>query len=122
VKSFERISDHVENLILSYLELIKEPKSIDLKNVLKMMETVIVLLEDSSKSVFNKDQHLALSLFRPLDNIKKQHQLASNRIFAKELSLQAAIYYKGMLDSVLRIADYSSDIAEIAINMSVMVP
>jgi phosphate uptake regulator len=122
VKSFERISDHIENLILSYLELLKDPKSIDLKNVLKIMESVIVLLEDSSKSVFNKDQRLALSLFRPLDDIKKRHQLASNRIFAKELSLQAAIYYKGMLDSMLRIADYSSDIAEIAINMSVRVP
>ncbi len=120
VKSFERISDHVEKLILNYLELQGEP--VELDKVTEMMTLVIKLLDDSSKSIFKKDQHLALGLFQSHNEIKNVYIEASNLIFAKELSRPAAIHYKGMLDSLSRIADYSSDIAEIAINMSVTVP
>ncbi len=122
VKSFERISDHVENLVLSYLEILKEPTIVELDQVMKMLDKVIRLVDDSSRSIFKKDQRLALGLFRSMENIKKDYKGASNLIFAKDLSLSAAIYYKGMLDSLSRIADYSSDIAEIAINVSVTVP
>ncbi len=87
-----------------------------------MIARVIKLLDDSSKSIFNKDQHLALGLFQSLDEIKRVYIEASNLIFTKKLSRPAAIHYKGMLDSLSRIADYASDIAEIAINMSVAVP
>jgi phosphate uptake regulator len=120
VKSFERISDHIENLVRNYLELKQE--EVDLEKVEEMMIGVIGIFEDSSKSIFTKDQRLALGLFKPLEDFKKVYQEASSHIFAKELSVPAAIYYKGVLDSLSRIADYSSDIAEIAINMSVRVP
>ncbi|MFQ5800919.1 MAG: PhoU domain-containing protein, partial [Candidatus Hydrothermarchaeales archaeon] len=120
VKSFERISDHIENLVLNYLELLKEPVELDMAR--EMMTGVIELLEDSSKSIFRKDQRLASEVFQSLNETKKRYQEASNLIFTKELSLPAAIHYKGMLDSLSRIADYASDIAEIAINMSVAVP
>jgi phosphate uptake regulator len=120
VKSFERISDHIENLVSNLLEL--QDDEIDLGRVKEMMRGVIALFEASSKSIFAKDQDLALSLFNPLEDIKKSYHEASNLVFSMELSIPAAIYYKGILDSLSRIADYSSDIAEIAINMSVMVP
>ena len=120
VKSFERISDHIENLVLNYLELVDTP--LELEELNKIMAEVILLLEDSSRAIFRKDQRLASEAFQSLRDVKRRYEKESNNIFAGGLSLPAALHYKGMLDSLSRIANYSSDIAEIAINMSVAVP
>lgn len=120
VKSFERISDHVENLVENFLAL--RHSHPDMRGAQEIMAAVIDLLDDASRSVFRKDQDLALGLFQSLEKIKERYQKASKEIFKKDLTLEAAIHYKGMLDSLSRIADYASDIAEIAINISVAMP
>jgi phosphate uptake regulator len=120
VKSFERIADHIENLISNYVVLVDEP--IEVERVEDMLNRVIAILDDSSRSVFKKDQVIAAGVFPALTEVKKVYDEASNHIFSEELSRGSAIHYKGLLDSISRIGDYSSDIAEIAINMSVMMP
>jgi len=120
VKSFERISDHIENLLQNFLELEKE--RVDLQPPAEMLEEVNRLLEEASKSIFRKDQRLASELFPALRRMKKMYQERLRQVFSEPLTLSTGIHYKAMLDSISRIADYASDIAEIAINMSVAVP
>jgi hypothetical protein len=52
-----------------------------------------------------------------IKEIKKSHSDMSNKLL-KPKNIQSAILQKTMLDSLGRIASYSGDIAEIAINMS----
>jgi len=120
VKSFERTSDHIENLINNYISIASE--DLDLRAPLEMLENTITVFEESTNSIFKGDQKMASATFTRLKEIKQQYHEASDLIFTKELSRPAAIKYKGMIDSLLRIAEYSTDIAEIAINMSVAVP
>ncbi len=120
VKSFERISDHIENTARNFTSIAEE--DMGLREVRALISAAVDLLENASSSIFKKDRELASKVIRQLKEVKKRHKTASNMIFASELTREAAIHYKDMLDSTLRIAEYSSDIAEIAINMSVAVP
>lgn len=125
VKSFERISDHIENLIQSLMRIKASgsmTNEMELKTAENILTAVIELSDQASKSIFKKDQERALQVFESHDKVKKQYEEASNEIFKKTLTIETAIHYKAMLDSLSRIADYSSDIAEIAINMSVARP
>ncbi|HDH27556.1 MAG TPA: phosphate uptake regulator PhoU [Euryarchaeota archaeon] len=120
VKSFERTADHIENLIKNYITIASE--DLDLTIPLEMLDSTLKIFEESTNSLFRGDQKMASATFKELKEIKEQYHEASDLIFAKELSRPTAIKYKGMIDSLLRIAEYSTDIAEIAINMSVTVP
>ncbi len=120
VKSFERISDHIENLVINFLELWETELQFEELN--EIMSEVIVLLEASSKAIFRKDLPPAADVIKSLRKVRARYEKASNRIFEGSLTLHEAIHYKGMLDNLSRIANYASDIAEIAVNMSVRVP
>ncbi len=120
VKSFERISDHIENLISHYLALKEE--TVNLEGFKDMLIKVLTLFETASKSAFKLDRELASNSFTMLEQVKQKYQVEENHIFTEGLTTSTALHFKAMLDSLSRIADYSSDIAEIAINMSVEAP
>jgi len=117
VKVLERIADHIENIATSYIRLCGKQKELKLDEFIKLNNSTIAIFEKSVDSLFSRNISLAEKIFQELKEVKKSHSDISNRLLQPE-NIQSAILQKTMLDSLGRIASYSADIAEIAINMS----
>lgn len=117
VKVLERIADHIENIAKSYIKLCETQKELKLDDFIKLNNSTIAIFEKSVDSLFSRNISLAEKIFQELKDVKKTHSDISNSLFQPE-NIQSAILQKTMLDSLGRIASYSADIAEIAINMS----
>ncbi len=117
VKSFERIADHIENIARSCIEARD-----GLGGYVEFAQRVIEAYETAVKSFFGRDEKLAEEVFVQMKKIRQQRDEISNKLFKQRIPVSSALLQKTILDSLSRIANYSSDIAEIAINMSVDVP
>jgi phosphate uptake regulator len=117
VKVLERIADHIENIAKSYIRLCETQKELKLDEFIKLNNSTIAIFEKSVDSLFSRNITLAEKIFQELKEVKKTHSDISNKLLQPE-NIQSAILQKTMLDSLGRIASYSGDIAEIAINMS----
>lgn len=117
VKVLERIADHIENIAKSYIKLCETQKELKLDEFIKLNNSTIAIFEKSVNSLFSRNISLAEKIFQELKEVKNTHSNISNRLLQPE-NIQSAILQKTMLDSLGRIASYSGDIAEIAINMS----
>ena len=118
VKSMERIADHIENIARVQINLIN--KNIEpIEGCLSLVNMVSKVYEESTKAFFNKDIKIAELAFEDLEKFRKKHEEVANMLFNKNINVSEAILFKSLLDSLARIGSYSSDIAEIAINMSV---
>ncbi|KAB2940733.1 MAG: phosphate uptake regulator PhoU [Candidatus Methanoperedens sp.] len=117
VKVLERIADHIENIAKSYIQLCKTQKELQLDDFIKLNNSTIAIFEKSVNSLFSRNISLAEKIFHELKERTKVHSDISNKLFQQK-NIQSAILQKTMLDSLGRIASYSGDIAEIAINMS----
>ena len=117
VKVLERIADHIENIAKSYIKLCETQKELKLEEFIKLNKSTIAIFEKSVDSLFSRNITSAEKIFQELKEVKKTHSDISNRLLQPE-NIQSAILQKTMLDSLGRIASYSGDIAEIAINMS----
>jgi len=118
VKSLERIADHIENIAKSYIQLMEIQKDAPLEDFIKLNSAIVTIFEKSVQSLFTRNHALAEKIFQELKEIKSSHSDISNELLQPK-NIQSAILQKTMLDSLGRIASYSGDIAEIAINMSV---
>ena len=117
VKVLERIADHIENIAKSYIMLCSVQRDLKLDDFIKLNNSTIVIFEKSVNSLFSRNLSSAEKIFQELKVIKKSHSDISNKLLQPK-NIQSAILQKTMLDSLGRIASYSGDIAEIAINMS----
>jgi len=118
VKVLERIADHIENIAKSYIQLLEIKKEASLDDFIKLNNSIVTIFEKSVQALFTRNNELAENIFQELKEIKKTHSDISNQLLHPK-DIQSAILHKTMLDSLGRIASYSGDIAEIAINMSV---
>lgn len=118
VKVLERIADHIENIAKSYIQLLEMKKEAQLDDFIKLNNSIVTIFEKSVQALFTRDNEIAENIFQELKDIKKTHSDISNQLLHPK-DIQSAILHKTMLDSLGRIASYSGDIAEIAINMSV---
>lgn len=117
VKVLERIADHTENITKNYISLNDVQKESQLEDFIKLINRTVMIFEKSIDSLFSRDIYSAEKIFIELKEIVKFHSEISNKLFQAK-DIQSAILLKTMMDSLGRIASYSSDLAEIAINMS----
>ena len=117
VKVLERIADHIENMAKSYIQLFEVQKETQLDEFIELTTNVVAIFEKSLQALFTRNNEMAEILFHELKNVEKSQSDVSKGLFKIE-DIQSAILKKTMLDSLGRIASYSGDIAEVAINMS----
>ncbi len=117
VKVLERIADHIENMAKSYIQLLEVQPNVQMDDFIELNSSIMMAFEKSVQALFARDNEMAERIFQELKDIKKSHSDLSNQLLAPK-DIQSAILQKTMLDSLGRIASYSGDIAEIAINMS----
>ncbi len=121
VKSYERIADHCENIANLYLQLSAEGGE-DLTDCARLAALASEAYRKASTAFFTLDIRPAQEVFSHLREVRELQESILNRLFQGNIKASRAVLLKGIMDSLNRIASYSSDIAEIAINMSVEVP
>jgi phosphate uptake regulator len=116
-KMVERTADHATN-IAKYVQRLK--KQLDeefLQAIQEMNEVAISSFETAIESLFRLDFELADSV------IAKGNQIASLEkkalLASKETDIEEAANIRLVIESVRRIAEYSMDIAEVVLNMTV---
>lgn len=117
VKVLERIADHIENIAKSYIQLSEIQKEAQLNDFIDLTNSIVTTFEKSVQALFTRNNEMAETVFHELKKIEKSQSDISKGLF-KIKDIQSAILVKTMLDSLGRIASYSGDIAEVAINMS----
>ncbi len=117
VKVLERIADHIENMAKSYIQLSGIQKEAHLNDFIDITYSIVTTFEKSVQALFARNNEMAETVFQELKKIEKSQSDISKGLFKIE-DIQAAILVKTMIDSIGRIASYSGDIAEVAINMS----
>jgi phosphate uptake regulator len=122
VKSFERIADHLENLASSFIQLQDAARGKDLTDFADFAEGVLKTYEKATTAFFKRDSKVVDEVFMGTTKVEKTHLQMNNQLFMEKGDVQESLLKWTMLDSLSRIAGYSTDISEIAVNMSVQVP
>jgi len=117
VKVLERIADHIENIAKNYIKLYEVQKGTQLNDYIDLNNNLVATFEKAIQSLFTRNGEMAETVFRELKKVERSQSDISKGLFKIE-DIQSAILMKAMLDSLGRIASYSGDIAEVAINMS----
>ncbi len=117
VKVLERISDHIENIAKSYIQLYDVNKELHIDDFINLFNNVIATFEKSIQALFKRNDRMAEIVFHDLKKFEISLTDVSKQLFEIR-DIQSAILIKTMMDSLGRIVNYSGDIAEVAINMS----
>jgi len=116
-KMVERTADHATN-IAKYVQVLK--KHLDeefLQTIQAMNEVAISSFETSIESLFRRDYELAESVIAKANKIVSLEKKAL--LSSKEGEIEEATNIRLVIESVRRIAEYSMDIAEVVLNMTV---
>jgi CRISPR-associated protein Cas8b1/Cst1 subtype I-B len=116
-KMVERTADHATNIAKNVLLLKKRLDEEFLQAIQEMNKVAISSFETAIESLFRRDFELADSVIAKANKIvflEKKALLSS-----KETDIEEAANIRLVIESVRRIAEYSTDIAEIVLNMTV---
>jgi len=119
VKSIERAGDHATRIaaIAASTQLPdKSPLANTFEKMHQLSETVF---QDSLKTLRSLDVTLAHKTIRRVDEIVQQEDAGIRYLLGGKYPTQTVLNLRLALESLRRIAEYGSDIAETAINLSV---
>ncbi len=122
IKSFERIADHLESILQNYIKLAEIEKKPDVGEFSILAARVLEIYDNAVSAMFKCDQKLVDKVFREAKEVERHHLRLSNQLFKQKKDVQSSLIQKTILDSISRIAGHSTDVAEIAVNMSVAIP
>ena len=116
-KMVERTADHATNIAKNVLLLKKQLGEDFLQTIQEMNTLAISSFETAIESLFRRDFELADSVFARANKIVSLEKKAL--LSSKEADIEEAANIRLVIESVRRIAEYSMDIAEIVLNMTV---
>jgi len=116
-KMVERTADHATN-IAKNVQLLKKPVDEDFLALIQEMNKVAISsFEKAIESLFKRDYELADSIIEHANKIVELEKKAI--VSSKETNIEEATNTRLVIESVRRIAEYSMDIAEIVLNMTI---
>jgi phosphate uptake regulator len=116
-KMVERTADHATNIAKNVL-LLKKPLDKEfLLSIQEMNKVAISFFETAIESLFRRDFELAEGVIAQANKIVALEKKAL--LSYKETNIEEATNIRLVIESVRRIAEYSMDIAEIVLNMTV---
>jgi len=116
-KMVERTADHATN-IAKNVQLLKKPVDEDFLALIQEMNKIAISsFEKAIESLFKRDYELADSIIGHANKIVELEKKAI--LSSKETNIEEATNTRLVIESVRRIAEYSMDIAEIVLNMTV---
>jgi phosphate uptake regulator len=116
-KMVERTADHATNIAKNVLLLKKSLDEQFLLTIKEMNKVAISSFETAIEALFRRDFELAESVIAQANKIVALEKKAL--LSSKETNIEEATNIRLVIESVRRIAEYSMDIAEIVLNMTV---
>ena len=116
-KSVERTADHAVSIAENVLPLKRHLDERILKKILDMSSLAISIFESAIESLFKRDFELAESAIQKTKNVLAMEKEAV--LAAQQIGVEEAANIRLIIESVRRTAEYSSDIAEIVLNLTV---
>ncbi len=118
VKNIERTGDHAAFIAKDVLEFKKPVKKDIVEKIEEMNEFALSVLDDSCLALFKEDYVQAEKTIEKTNEIVKYEKRV--RDASKSLKDDEEIYrIRRMTENIRRISEYSSDIAEIVLNMNI---
>lgn len=116
-KMVERTADHATNIAKNVLLLKKSLDEEFLLSIQEMNKVAISSFETAIESLFRRDYDLAEGVIAEANKIITLEKKAI--LSSKETNIEEATNIRLVIESVRRIVEYSMDIAEIVLNMTV---
>ncbi len=110
-RRFERIADHAANMARNLLKLGKS-----MPELCEVVEPCVEMLRMSTLAFFKRDGEMADAVLTEFEDMKDIHEKYYVRIVNHEV--EEALKIKSIVDSIARIAAYSADMAEIALDIA----
>ncbi|MFX0211650.1 MAG: PhoU domain-containing protein [Candidatus Hodarchaeota archaeon] len=116
-KAVERTADHAARIAENVLQLRKKLDSETIEKLEEMSETAVTMFETSIESLFRQDYTVAESIVEKTKMViaMEKEAIAS----AQKLDIEEAPHVRLIIESIRRIGEYASDIAEIVLNLTV---
>ncbi|AEA46885.1 phosphate uptake regulator PhoU [Archaeoglobus veneficus] len=111
-RRFERIADHAANMARNLLRLGRS-----IPELCDIVEPCLDMLKMASIAFFRKDTEIADAVLTEFEDLKYLEERFYRKII--EHGVEEAIQLKSIIDSLTRIAAYSADMAEIALDIAV---
>jgi len=115
-KSVERTADHAVNIAENALALKHSLSQETLEKIDKMSSISIKMFDTSMESLFRQDYNTAETI---IESIKEICALEKEAIESSQICVEDAANLRLIIESVKRTAEYSCDIAEIVLNLTV---
>jgi len=122
VKSVERVADHVNRIAKILLSDPSAPMVASLGTLKDVGAKVIDIYEKSIRALFERDINLGHDIVRAARDVGSKEEEVIGWMLKEGVSVSVALPLRTIMESFKRIADYSSDIAEIAINLAIENP
>jgi len=117
-KTVERVADHAVKIAQNVLTLTNPLALETFQKIYEMSTSADSAFNDAVKSLFKQDFHLADNV---VERAKKITSLEKRVIasISKETQAEEVSSLRLIIESVRRIAEYASDIAEIVLNLTI---
>jgi phosphate uptake regulator len=116
-KSVERAADHATSIAYNVLLMKKKLEPETLEKLEQMSDIAVAMFETAIESLFRGDYMLAESIVektKQVASLEKEAVLSSQKI-----DVEDAPHVRLIIESIRRIAEYASDIAEVVLNLTV---
>jgi len=110
-RRYERIADHAANMARNLLKLGKS-----LPELCEIVEPCVEMLKMSTLAFFKRDGEIADAVLTEFEDMKDIHEKYYVKIVNNKVD--EALKMKSIVDSISRIAAYSADMAEIALDIA----
>ena len=118
-KSVERVADHA-SLIAEHVTKLQEPLTPKLAARIKeLSEFSSLLFQEASQALFRGDYSMADRVLARQDQAEKLEAEIERQIYKQSLSPEDISALRLILESLRRIGEYATDIAEIVLNLTV---
>ncbi len=119
VKSIERAGDHAARIAAIAASTKLPDKSPLVMTFTKMHQLTDTVFQDSLKTLRSLDVPLAHKTIHRVDEIVQFEDKGIRHLLGEKYPVESVLNFRLALESLRRIAEYGSDIAETAINLSV---
>ena len=123
VKAIERIADHSAQIASSEIMLEKRrmPQSLN-ERILKLSKMSSEVYDSALRAVHSMKIKMANDAILRLKEVLKEEEAATDELISSRIDNKSIISVRLALESLRRIAEYSVDVCEIVVNMTVGSP
>jgi phosphate uptake regulator len=119
-KSVERMADHAVKISQNSLALSPSSLNDEIINELKMISgAALKVFEDSVEALFDRSYTAADKMIMSAEETREMEAVVIQKII-KNASVEDVASLRLIVESILRTAEYGSDIAETVLNMTIM--